>query len=407
MRAGQPVKTLGRTLAALVFWLGAVMWLGATPMPARAATWLETSLAGSSDNNIYSYVLPYSDSLSLVELKLNHKNKLTRTTHYLANYFFRDAAYNRWSSKNYLNNSLNLGLEEDLIADLVAGISAQGTYYAYPDNASSKYNYLNWVAAANLRWYTFFMDFTSWEAGVKYQAYTLPNYNFMQEGWTPSLTFMEEVAEYNGTGAYVNIKQGLPWSLDLELGGTWINNVCPERPLYAGAHDRDFTSELRRDQELNLNAALSWRFLKNSNVRLGYGWGSVASNANALVYDAAAGVVELEAGYYDRMNQCVNLGGLYCYGKENSYVRVNTSLTSRTYSGRRAQDAQGRISSANRSDREYNVLVELNQRLGEWLGTQWMLRLGYNYIQSQSNDYYYSYIREVYTLGFVSNFYWE
>ena len=381
-----------------------------TPVAARASAWMETTLSTLNDNNVFSYVIPYGDNYTQLDFRYNLKDKLSRTTHYSLNYNFRGAVYNRWTTKNYLNHSLNAALEEDLLTSLVGSLSGQGTWYQYPDTTSAKYNYLNFAGNATLRYYLFALQFTSFELGFRYQLYNLPNYNFGTDGWTPSLTFQEEVAEYTGLGATLNLLQALSPALDLEMGGAWSANDCPERPLYAPFAAQsltltaaDFVSERRRDNFLSANAGITWRFSNNSYVKAGTSWSRTLSNANTLTYDLSLRSRNLQDGYYDLQTQGCLASGVYCFGQENSYLRLNLGFNLLAYSQRHPQDSAGAILSGARADRQYNLLLEFNQRLGEWLGTSWLIRVSYNYIQNLSNDYYYQYNREVFMLGLAGN----
>lgn len=49
-------------------------------IPAIAITWLELCEKLSSDNNVYSYVVPYYDNYSMTDFKFNHKDKFSAST---------------------------------------------------------------------------------------------------------------------------------------------------------------------------------------------------------------------------------------------------------------------------------------------------------------------------------------
>ncbi|MEW6515881.1 MAG: hypothetical protein AB1439_03100 [candidate division FCPU426 bacterium] len=359
----------------------------------------------ASDNNIYSYVIPYADNYAQIDFRANHKDKITRSTHYALNYSLSTAMYDEYKMKNYLNNILGGSLEEDLSDSLVALFNANVNHFDYNDSVNSKYDYLMLTTQAALRFYIFAFDFTSVDWGLEYSMYNLPNYNFEKEGWTPSLSFLEEVAEYNGFGSYLTIKQALPYTLDLELTGKISFQHCPERPLFASATQNDFSSEYRQDLETTLLVKLTKRVTANSFFSLATCFNELQSNANAQVYDTSLGGVILQEEYYRRSKLNVILDSMICFGPENSFFRIYATYRQLTYSNRKAQDAGGNLLPETRADNEYSALVEFNQRLGYLWKFNCLLKLGYQYTQNLTNDYLYNYKRDAVYLGLTSYLY--
>lgn len=373
------------------------------PAICLGTTWFELAGKMASDDNVYAYVIPYYDTYTGIDFKANHKDKLCNTTHYALNYNFNTAFYSKLDEKNYYNHLGGLNLEEDIGETLVATVSTQANLFNYAEGVNSKYDYLLLTTAAALRFYIFAFDFTSVDWGVEYSMYNLPNYNFEEEGWTPSLNFLEEVAEYNGFGTYLTVKQALPYTMDLELTGKIVNQFCSERPLFASAAQNDFLDEYRSDLESTLLLRLTRRLEKSSYVSLTYCSNYLQSNANAQVWDTSAGGVVLEDEYYRRGKTSVIFDSMYVFGQEMSYLRLYLTYRQVAYASRRAQEEDGTLLPDARADDEYSVLVEFNQRLGYVWKTNWVLKLAYQYTQNLTNDYYYNYQREVITLG-VSSF---
>lgn len=393
-----PIFNLRRVMLAL-------FGLCSLAQTASGTAWFELSEKIASDGNVYAYVIPYADNYAQIDLRANLKDKISRSTHYAFNYNLSTAMYDELKEKNYLNNILAGSLEEDLSESLVATFSANVNHFDYSESTNSKYDYLMLTAQAALRFYIFTFEFTSIDLGGEYSLYNLPNYNFEEEGWTPSLSFLEEVAEYNGFGTYLTIKQALPYTLDLEFTGKINFQHCPERPLFASATANDFTDDYRQDLETTLLVKLTKRLSANSFLSVSTCLNELQSNANAQVYDTVLSGVILEEEYYRRSKLNLIFDSMLCFGPENSFFRIYATYRHIAYTGRLAQDADGNMLSETRADREYSALVEFNQRLGYLWKFNCLLKLGYQFTQNLTNEYLYNYKRDVIYLGLTSYLY--
>jgi hypothetical protein len=388
---------------------------------ALATTWFEISGKQNGDDNVYSYVTPYYDNYTALDFKANHKNKLRRTTHYALNYSLNTTMYSELVEKNNTSHRIGLNFEEDVSENMVAMLNTNANIFSYSNTTNARtavsndmYDYIHMTVAAALRLYIFTYDFTSLDFGAEYSLYTLPKFNYETDGFAPSVNFLEEIAEYNGIGGYLTAKQSLPYSLDLELTGKLTNQYCPERPLHETPRWYDsgnnswngtFSSDYRNDLNTNITLKLSRRFTKGTYASLAVCSDGLDSNANTTIWDPSSNAYILADDYYKRNQLCLSLDGMYVFGPESSYIWAYVGYKRVGYPDRRAQDDTGAFYPDTRLDTEYKVTVEFNQRLGYLWKTSWLLKLGYQYVQNESNDYYYKFKREIITLGLSSFLY--
>ena len=369
------------------------------------AVWSTTSLGVNTDSNVYKYVVPYNDTYSSFDWGINLKDKLTPTTRIFLNYNFKNSFYNTYTVKDYSQHLVRLNIDEDLMRMLVAGLSLQGDNYV---TSFSKYNYLDLSGKFYLRFFMFFYQHTNIDVGLKAEKFNYYNYNFAQEGWTPSLSYREEVSDYNGLARFISIKQGLPANREMELKFSSEEKKFPERPLYERrGNEFVFTDINREDKETNFYLGASQSFKKNSKVSVGFSILNISSNANTTVYDpsVSGSSTSLQEKYYDRKDSSLSCNSLYYYGRENSYLRINLCRTKKDYSHREAQDGFGNWLGKSREDQQFTFFAQINQMLGKIAGLNWILNLGYNYDENDSNDYFYNYINETYSLGLVAYLY--
>lgn len=374
---------------------------------AFCATWITSSFGLNTDTNLYKYVVPYNDSYSVVDLGFNMKEKLTDTTRCFLNYSFRNSFYNTNTIRNYSEHLAGFNLDEDLVEMLVAGASLQGDYYT---TSYSTYNYLNLTAKGYLRYFMFVFDYTNIDVGAKYENFNYPNYNFGAEGFTPSLSYREEVSDYTTMAPFVSIKQGLPPDMDLELNVLYSMKKYPERPLYmlSGTDYVFDVSKNREDTELNINFGLGYNLERNSRLSLSLTMLNVSSNANMTVYDPSVSGTELnlQESYYNRNDMTISFNGLFYFGDAGNYFRMVITSTGKSYGSRKAQDVYGNWSTdSTRSDQMYSATLELNSMLGNFGGLNWMSKLGYTYETDKSNDFYYNYTNETFSLSLSTYLY--
>jgi len=382
-----------------------LLFLCVFPENSSASLWGNLSLGVNSEANVYKYVFPYSDSYSYFDFGLNFKDKLANSTRLLGTYTLRDSRYAAWGAKNYTEHLAGINIDQDIMSGLAGILLLQGDYLLYPSN--DKYNYMDLSANFAFRVFLFFFEYTNIDIGAKYNNFDYLNYNFSVEGWTPSLSFREEVSSYTGLSPYLAIRQQLSSDIDAELNLMSSTKEYRERPLYSfDGSTYAYTSVYRVDTETNINGKVTLKPLKQLSLSLGANYLGVISNANAKAYDpAATGQTTLAEGYYDRTDLGLSFNCFYYYGEESSYAKIGINYTGKKYLNRIAQDDQGAWTAAKREDNTYSAQVELNQMIGLMFGTNWVLKLSYTYERSYSNDYYYNYSDETFGIIVTSYIY--
>ncbi len=371
-------------------------------------SWLDYSVNVTNDNNVFKYPVEYNDTSYTYDLKLNFKNKLSPRTRMNTTYNFISNTYNQYLVRDHLENIFYWDLDQDFIKTSVLSLVANGNYFNYSDDASAKYNYLNFSVGPRLGLYFFFLNYTKLEVGAKYESFKYPNYSFSRQGFESNIVFREEISDYHGWRQIVNLYQVLPLNLEAEFTCQFAQKTYPDRFIYTlKSSSYTYTADNRQDEDRQLNYILSRQFAKNNKITLGFLQEQTNSNANTPVFNPEVALTSstLVANYNTYQANTYYLSGLLCYGRENSYLRTNISYADYDYLQRPGVDRYSKFIGKPRKDQRLTVFAEVGQRLGQFIAMDWMLKIGYTYEKNKSNDYYYRYKRDTYSIILNAYFY--